>query len=223
MLEKQQPYKYKVYAAIKKDILQGVYAPGDILNERRLSEELGISRTPVREALQMLEQDGWLKIETYKGAVVREFDPHYMRNLSRIRTALEVCALEEAVAHITQKDLEELAGIQDMQKETLKNFDVESFITCDQKFHSYLYDLSQNQELIHLLRNYYDIFRFLGTQAVLSAKGRRHSTLKEHQKILDSLKSGDSAGAVQAMKVHMQNTELTMLHQFEPQLADPNH
>ena len=138
MLEKQLPYKHKVYAAIKKDILQGHYAPGDILNERRLSEELGISRTPVREALQMLEQDGWLKMETYKGAVVREFDPHYMRNLSRIRTALEVCALEEAVSNITEKDLEELARIQDMQKKTREKFDVKSFITWDQQFHSYL-------------------------------------------------------------------------------------
>ena len=193
MLEKQLPYKHKVYAAIKKDILQGHYAPGDILNERRLSEELGISRTPVREALQMLEQDGWLKMETYKGAVVREFDPHYMRNLSRIRTALEVCALEEAVSNITEKDLEELARIQDMQKKTLEKFDVKSFITWDQQFHSYLYDLSQNQELIHLLRNYYDIFRFLGTQAVLSTEERRHSTLAEHQRILDSLKEGQKA------------------------------
>ena len=215
MLEKQLPYKHKVYAAIKKDILQGHYAPGDILNERRLSEELGISRTPVREALQMLEQDGWLKMETYKGAVVREFDPHYMRNLSRIRTALEVCALEEAVSNITEKDLEELARIQDMQKKTLEKFDVESFITWDQQFHSYLYDLSQNQELIHLLRNYYDIFRFLGTQAVLSTEERRHSTLAEHQRILDSLKEGNDAEAVQALKAHMVNTELNILRQLK--------
>ena len=215
MLEKQLPYKHKVYAAIKKDILQGHYAPGDILNERRLSEELGISRTPVREALQMLEQDGWLKMETYKGAVVREFDPHYMRNLSRIRTALEVCALEEAVSNITEKDLEELARIQDMQKKTLEKFDVKSFITWDQQFHSYLYDLSQNQELIHLLRNYYDIFRFLGTQAVLSTEERRHSTLAEHQRILDSLKEGNDTEAVQALKAHMQNTELNILRQFK--------
>lgn len=215
MLEKQLPYKHKVYAAIKKDILQGHYAPGDILNERRLSEELGISRTPVREALQMLEQDGWLKMETYKGAVVREFDPHYMRNLSRIRTALEVCALEEAVSNITEKDLEELARIQDMQKKTLEKFDVQSFITWDQQFHSYLYDLSQNQELIHLLRNYYDIFRFLGTQAVLSTEERRHSTLAEHQRILDSLKEGNDTEAVQALKAHMQNTELNILRQFK--------
>ena len=215
MLEKQLPYKHKVYAAIKKDILQGHYAPGDILNERRLSEELGISRTPVREALQMLEQDVWLKMETYKGAVVREFDPHYMRNLSRIRTALEVCALEEAVSNITEKDLEELARIQDMQKKTLEKFDVESFITWDQQFHSYLYDLSQNQELIHLLRNYYDIFRFLGTQAVLSTEERRHSTLAEHQRILDSLKEGNDAEAVQALKAHMQNTELNILRQLK--------
>ena len=215
MLEKQLPYKHKVYAAIKKDILQGHYAPGDILNERRLSEELGISRTPVREALQMLEQDGWLKMETYKGAVVREFDPHYMRNLSRIRTALEVCALEEAVSNITEKDLEELARIQDMQKKTLEKFDVEAFITWDQRFHSYLYDLSRNQELIHLLRNYYDIFRFLGTQAVLSTEERRHSTLAEHQRILDSLKAGSDTEAVQALKAHMQNTELNILRQLK--------
>lgn len=215
MLEKQLPYKHKVYAAIKKDILQGHYAPGDILNERRLSEELGISRTPVREALQMLEQDGWLKMETYKGAVVREFDPHYMRNLSRIRTALEVCALEEAVSNITEKDLEELARIQDMQKKTLEKFDVKSFITWDQQFHSYLYDLSQNQELIHLLRNYYDIFRFLGTQAVLSTEERRHSTLAEHQRILDSLKEGNDTEAVQALKAHMQNTELNILRHLK--------
>ena len=59
MLEKQLPYKHKVYAAIKKDILQGHYAPGDILNERRLSEELGISRTPVREALQKPTRAPW--------------------------------------------------------------------------------------------------------------------------------------------------------------------
>jgi len=84
MLEKQLPYKHKVYEAIKKGILDGYYAPGDVLNERRLSEEMGISRTPVREALQMLAQDGWLQIETYKGAVVREFNMRYMQEIGVI-------------------------------------------------------------------------------------------------------------------------------------------
>ena len=78
-LEKQLPYKHKIYKILKSEILNGRYSPGEVLNERSLSEELGISRTPIREALQMLAQDGWVSIETYKGAVVRELDLRNMK------------------------------------------------------------------------------------------------------------------------------------------------
>ena len=84
MVQKQLSYKYQVYNELKKGILTGQYPPGSVMNERKLSEEMGISRTPIREGLQMLARDGWLQMETYKGAVVREFDPHYMWELSRI-------------------------------------------------------------------------------------------------------------------------------------------
>ena len=90
MVQKQLSYKYQVYNELKKGILTGQYPPGSVMNERKLSEEMGISRTPIREGLQMLARDGWLQMETYKGAVVREFDPHYMWELSRIRYALEL-------------------------------------------------------------------------------------------------------------------------------------
>ena len=63
MVQKAQPYKYQVYNEIKRGILKGQYVPGDVLTERRLSEEMGISRTPIREAMQMLEHDGWLVVE----------------------------------------------------------------------------------------------------------------------------------------------------------------
>ena len=90
MVEKQLGYKYQVYNEIKKGIMTGVYPPGFVMNERKLSEELGISRTPIREGMQMLARDGWLQMETYKGTVVREFDPHYMWELTRVRSALEL-------------------------------------------------------------------------------------------------------------------------------------
>ena len=210
MLEKQLPYKHKVYEAIKKDILCGKYAPGDVLNERPLSEEMGISRTPIREALQMLAQDGWVQIETYKGAVVRAFDLKYMQELSRIRMALEVCAVEDAAANITDEDVANLEHIQASQRQMLDHFVLEDYILLDREFHCYIYDLSHNQELIHLLRNYYDIFRFLGTQAVMNTEDRRRTTLQEHQAILDALRSRDTVAAVQAMRYHMKSTENNM-------------
>lgn len=218
MLEKQLPYKYKVYDAIKNEILCGTYAPGDVLNERSLSEEMGISRTPIREALQMLAQDGWVQLETYKGAVIRELSLKYMQEIARIRLALEVCAIEDAVANITQEDIANLEAIQHRQAELLDSiqqkkqpdFDVQAFILLDRDFHCYIYDLSRNQELIHLLRNYYDIFRYLGTQAVMNTVERKRTTLQEHQAILDMLKQRDAAGAVQAMRTHMEITENNM-------------
>lgn len=210
MLQKQLPYKHQIYEVIKKEILCGHYAPGDVLNERRISEELGISRTPVREALQMLEQDRWLQIETYKGAVVREFDLKYMQDMGKIRKALESCAVEAAAENITDEDILRLEEIQDTQRKMLESFDVGSYIVMDRQFHNLIYDLSQNQELIHLLRNYYDIFRFLGTQAVMNTEERRISTLTEHQSILNALKARDTAAAIAAMNEHMDSTERNM-------------
>lgn len=210
MLEKKLPYKQKVYEIIKKEILNGHYAPGDVLNERRLSEELGISRTPIREALQMLEQDQWLKMEIYKGAVVREFDLKYMQDIGQIRKALETCAIEAAIEHITEEDIEKLEQIQNAQRKMVENFDVVSYIQMDRQFHVHIYDMSRNQELIHLLRNYYDIFRFLGTQAVMNTSERRITTLAEHQSVLDALKKRDVVEAVKAMRYHMESTEQNM-------------
>ena len=210
MIEKQLPYKYKVYEAIKEEILCGRYAPGDTLNERRLSEELGISRTPVREGLQMLAQDGWLQIETYKGAVVREFQPDYLNQVSRIRSVLEVCAIEDAVSRITDDDVTALEQIHEEQRAITRDYDVHRFILADRKFHSYIYELSGNKELVHLLQTYYDIYRYLGTQAVMNTMERVTTTLNEHQAVLEALTARDTEGAVAAMKTHMQNTVANM-------------
>lgn len=206
MIEKQLPYKYQIYDTIKKEILSGRYAPGDTLNERQLCEDLGISRTPVREGLQMLAQDGWLQMETYKSAVVREFDVSYLRNLSRIRSALEVCAVEDAVHYINDGDIERLEKIQAQQSNVLLDYDDDSFILLDRKFHTQIYNLSRNDELITLLENYYDIFRLIGVQAVTASKERRLTTLSEHQAILTALKSRDMEESVFAMRHHMRNT-----------------
>lgn len=207
MVEKQLGYKYQVYNEIKKGIMTGVYPPGFVMNERKLSEELGISRTPIREGMQMLARDGWLQMETYKGTVVREFDPHYMWELTRVRSALELSAIEDAVKNVTEKDLKCLEEIQEKQKEVLEHYDITRFIQLDREFHTYIYQMSQNRELLKLLSNYYDMFRFMGMQAVRGTDKRRQTTIDEHQGILDALKQKNVEAAVRAMKIHMEETE----------------
>ncbi|MFQ8842692.1 MAG: GntR family transcriptional regulator [Clostridium fessum] len=150
------------------------------MNERKLSEELGISRTPIREGMQMLARDGWLQMETYKGTVVREFDPHYMWELTRVRSALELSAIEDAAKNITENDLKCLEEIQEKQKEVLEHYDITRFIQLDREFHTYIYQMSQNRELLKLLSNYYDMFRFMGMQAVMGTDKRRQTTIDEH-------------------------------------------
>ncbi len=207
MVQKQLSYKYQVYSEIKKGILMGQYQPGSVMNERKLSEELGISRTPIREALQMLARDGWLQMETYKGAIVREFDAHYMWELVRIRYALELSAVEDAVRNMTEEELVNLRKIQTEQKEDLLNYDVDDFIQHDRDFHSCIYQMSRNGELMKLASNYYDVFRFLGKQAVLGTDERRITTIEEHQAILAAVENRNIEEAVSAMKVHMEHTE----------------
>lgn len=206
MLEKQLPYKHKVYEVIKEEILCGRYAPGDTLNERRLSEELGISRTPVREGLQMLAQEGWLQMETYKGAVVREFELEYLRDVAQIRSVLESCAAENAARNITDEGIQQLEENQKAQQDSLSKFDVYDYMLLDRKFHTTISNYSGNKELIHLLQNYYDMYRYLGTQAVMNKEERRWTTLAEHQAVLDALKSHDPQKAVRAMNAHMKST-----------------
>lgn len=217
MLEKQLPYKYKVYQALKKEILCGNYGPGTVLNERRLCEELGISRTPVREALQMLAQDGWLQTETYKGAVVREVDPAYLMDVAKIRSTLEIMSAKEATRHVTREDLDYLRGEHERQAMTIEPFDVDGFMECDRNFHNRIYQMTHNTELIRLLQNYYDIFQFLGSKAAMNSPGRPLDALAEHQAVLDALAERDPQKAEAAMTEHMKNTEANTISHSERQ------
>ena len=201
------PLRDVVFQTLRGAILKGDLKPGERLMELQLASKLGVSRTPIREGMQMLARDGWLQMETYKGTVVREFDPHYMWELTRVRSALELSAIEDAAKNITENDLKCLEEIQEKQKEVLEHYDITRFIQLDREFHTYIYQMSQNRELLKLLSNYYDMFRFMGMQAVMGTDKRRQTTIDEHQGILDALKQKNVEAAVQAMKIHMEETE----------------
>lgn len=201
------PYKVRIYDYIKNEIINGGYKAGDVMNERQLSEQLGISRTPVREALQLLAQDGWLIMETYKGAVVRKFEPQYIHNVMRIRIALEISAVEDAIRNARPEDIETLQKLADFQNDGTSSFTLKVWMQYDRDFHSCIYNLSGNTELARLLDNYNDIFWFLGGQAVTNNATRRLETIAEHRAIIDAFRKGSAEEAIRAMKQHLENTE----------------
>ncbi len=209
MVQKAQPYKYQVYDEIKRGIFKGQYRPGDVLTERKLSDEMGISRTPIREAMQMLTYDGWLVMETYKGAVVREFDFEYVREVLKIRKTLEMLAVEEAVLNVTDRELEELEKIAGCQRDMLNHYDEYDFIEADRRFHKKIYEMSRNGTLESLLNNFNDIISFSGIHA-LKQEQRKRSVMEEHQRILEALKSRDGDMALRAMEDHMSKTLLNI-------------
>lgn len=206
MIEKSLSYKYKVYNQIKEDIVTGVYVQGEVLNERKLAETMGVSRTPIREALQMLSTDGWVVNEPYKGTVVRTFDLDYVMKAQKVRKVLETLAIEEAVNNISDKDIKELNKILDKQERWLIDYNPKEFMKLDRDFHEKIYSLSKNQILQELLENFNDIIRFYGIK-VLMVPERNRTTLKEHRAVLDAIEKRDINLSKEAMGYHLQMTE----------------
>lgn len=205
MIEKNVSYKYKIYEKIKEDIITGVYSQGEVLNERQLSETLGVSRTPIREALQLLSFDGWVVKEPYKGTVVRTFDIDYVMNAQKVRRVLETLAIEDAMENIKDGDIEELCRILNEQKLCLNNYDPTEFMKLDREFHEKIYDLSNNEILINLLQNLNDIIRYFGIK-VLTRPERSKTTLQEHLNVLDGMRAGNVRLAKEAMSYHLLKT-----------------
>ena len=211
LIEKQLPYKYQIYEIIKNDIIGGKYKAGDELNERTLSETMGVSRTPVREAIQMLQHDGWVVMETYKGAVIRSFDQKYLNELMRVRMALELTAVEDAAANLSQESLEEIEQAYRRQEEAADSDRTPGFqfIQLDRAFHQAIYRLSGNRTLIGLLDNLNDMICVAGVRA-LGSDVRRQETMAEHLAILQSLRQRDASAAVLAMRRHMELTAMNV-------------
>ena len=108
--------------------------------------------------------------------------------------------------NLTDADLLKLRQIQEKQQALLSHYNPDEFISLDRAFHSYIYQLSHNKELIKLVSNYYDMFRFLGMQALGKTEQRRATTIAEHRAILEAMERRDPEGAIQAMKAHMDET-----------------
>ena len=187
------------YTLILSAIDNGIYRPGDRLVESELAERFGVSRTPVREALQRLETQSMLKRDG-RSLIVATLDHNQLAELYTVRTELEALAARLAARHATPEEIRVLAGMIVEDRASLG--DPSALARANRRFHHQIHLASHNRYLVQQLNL---VHRSMALMAgtTLAAKGRDSVTLDEHQAIVDAIGQRDEAGAEQALRRHI--------------------
>ncbi|SIS51412.1 GntR family transcriptional regulator [Phaeovulum vinaykumarii] len=209
------------YTLIIEAIDAGIYRPGDRLVESELAERFGVSRTPVREALQRLETQAMLARDG-RSLIVASLDHNQLAELYVVRAELEALAARLAARHATP---EEVKVLNDMIAEDYAILDQPSTLArANRRFHKQLHLASHNRYLVQQLDMVHRSMALLATTS-LAAEGRGSTALAEHQAIVDAIAAGDADAAGTALRAHISKAFETRLkldarnHAVEAQVA----
>ena len=209
-----QSLRGKVFQKIREEILSGVYQDGEELREVTLGEKLGVSRTPVREALRQLELEGLVNMVPRKGAEVADITEKSLRDVLEVRKALEELSVQLACEKITEEEIEELKRVAERFKDTLNDQDVTKIAEADVAFHDVIYTATDNQKLILLLNNLREqMYRY--RLEYVKDTDYHIVLLNEHKELVDAIESGKKEEARQIMKKHITNQEMTVIRNIK--------
>lgn len=194
----------KVYHKLKEDILDGKYKDGDELREIALSEEMGVSRTPLREAMRQLELEKLVKIIPNKGAYVTGITEKDVRDIYMIRSALEGICARLATENITEEQLEAMEENVYLAEFHASRDHMEQLAELDNKFHHILYDASDSKMLQNVLEEYHQyVIRI--RRKTLSRAQRGRASNEEHRAIMEAIKCKDAQEAARLATLHINN------------------
>lgn len=199
-----------VYTVLKQRIMNNQYASSTQLRVDLLSEELQVSRTPIREALLRLKMDGLVRAESRVGFFVQEISRKDFEELFELRSLIECYAAEKAAKRITEEDIARLNEIQKLSKEAVERKDYEHFNNCETRIHDLIISYLNNIRITNTLDNVRDsIYR----QRVYSIKDvyNVEQSLIEHQSIIASIQSRNPERAHEVMQTHLKNVEQRLL------------
>lgn len=197
----------KVFSRIQNDILNGVYQPGDSLTEKKLCEELGVSRTPVREAIRQLELEELVQSTPNKGVIVTGVTPKDIEEIYIIRMMIEGLAARWATEHITPEEVQELKDALDLEEFYTMKKDAEHILKVDSKFHDIIFRASKSKPLMHMLRTFHHYVQ-RARNASFESPDRAKKVLEEHKAIFDAIVEGDADKAERVTKEHVKNASV---------------
>ena len=178
--------------------------------EVQLAEELGISRTPVREAIRKLEQEGYVIMIPRRGTYVSDVSVKDVKEIFEIRSALESLAISLATMRIEPDELEKLQTLLEEIGGHIENNDIDKIVATDIEFHGLLYQVSRNERLVAIISNLKEQLARFRTLS-MSYPGRLQETLAEHRAMVEAIAAGDVDLAREAAERHMEQAEETLL------------
>jgi len=206
------PLTRLAYEALRDSILTGKLTAGKIYNEMQLSKELGISRTPVREALLELSVQGLITFLPRKGLMVNYFTKTDVEEVFELRKAIELAAVEKVVKNLRSGEIERFKKIQETQIVTVRKKNYLAYMESDRSFHALLGELTRNNRLMATLDNIRDIVHLMGLQA-LSRKGRSEEVIVEHQEVVEAIIARDPIAAKEKLGIHLDRSREAVLEQ----------
>ena len=185
------PLRDVVFNTLRDAILTGKLVPGERLMENQLAEKLGVSRTPVREALRMLELENLVELVPRKGAQGLDMSEKDIVNILEVRSALEGLATSVACKKMSKEDLQQLKNMEvDFEKAVAEN-DVEHFVDIDEDFHDLIFAATENDKLINIFRNLrIQLYRYRMAQAK-NNETSMSTIVAHHRSIIRAIENHD--------------------------------
>lgn len=209
-LDEYKPLRDVVFENLRGAIVEGKLKPGQRLMEVQLAEQLGVSRTPVREAIRKLELEGLVVMLPRKGAYVANMSLKDLMDVLEIRASLEGLAASLAAERITDEDIKKLESIVEEFNYSINESDVEALLRQDVEFHECIFKSTNNKKLHQLINSLWEqVYRFRVTY--ISDYDSTVNIVEEHKMILDAIKRRDSKLAKQYAMQHIQTAENFMI------------
>jgi DNA-binding GntR family transcriptional regulator len=204
MSDADLPLREVVFNTLRKNILRGDLKPGERLMEIQLANKLGVSRTPVREAIRKLELEGLVLMIPRRGAEVAKITEKNLRDALEIRRTLEKLAVSLACARITDQEMDELRRASNHCGTFLNKNDLMGIAKADEEFHNVIYRATDNQKLIKILNNLSEqVYRY--RVEYLKHKETPAQIINEHKKLIKAIEERDVERASEIAAVHIDN------------------
>lgn len=214
------PLREVVFHSLREAILTGKLQPGERLMEIQLAESLGVSRTPVREAIRKLELEGLAVMIPRKGAEVAKITEKQLRDVLEVRRAMEELAVQLACRRIRREGIEELRKAHLEVQKMIEKQDVTEVVRADVHFHEIIYRAADNERLLQILNNLRQQMYRYRLEYVKDSKNHA-LIIKEHRAILDAMEKFDTDAATTAIRQHIDNQEngvITLITSREAQV-----
>ncbi|RLB07118.1 MAG: GntR family transcriptional regulator [Deltaproteobacteria bacterium] len=210
----RKPLREVVYDRLKKGIQRGDFKAGERLIEQRLAEGLGVSRTPIREAISRLEQDGLVYKIPQGGAVVKGTTKEEIDEIFGIRAVLESYAASLATKQVDDGVLSRLQKIIDRSQQALERGDVDGFIRLNTKFHEMIYRASHSDKLYQIISNLRDYF-YKYRVFILKMEGMPQVSLQDHRRMLQAMREKDSKKVEELVREHILRGKESLLKEID--------